>query len=159
MKDKCLLIQRRLLSYLEGTISEREKADFDKHLFHCPSCQNLVERSEAAYSRLLNEPELDVPPAVWLRIQEKLDKKNQRPATSRYLADRLFPLAAALSLIAAVLFGLELGRMNATARSDPSAQSAGLSFTREYLLDFNDIPDGSLADIYLNPGNHQEDIE
>lgn len=159
MKDHCVWNHRRLLSYLEGKISGREKAVFDRHLVNCSSCQNLVERSGAAYLRYINEPKQDVPSDVWPRIQEKLDKKSQRTTPSRILGDRIFPLTAALSIFAAVLFGLELSQMNVKGDPDTPVQSASLSFTRAYMVDFEDIPGGSLADFYLHPGSHQEDIE
>ena len=102
----CKWIKRRLLAYLDGEVSPRERKLIQAHLSTCPKCQRELTAMAALQSRLrqglaAEVGKLSVSREVWKKLDGKLERT--RPVTSRELVRE--KLRAAVTKASLFLFG------------------------------------------------------
>ena len=74
----CKRVNRRLLAYLDGEVSPRERKRIQAHLSTCPSCRRELAATAAVQSRVRQGLEaaakgLFAPPEAWEELKSKLE--------------------------------------------------------------------------------------
>lgn len=151
-------VEKRLLLYLDGDLSTREKAAVQKHLAHCSSCKKDLEELfkiwKAETDRKCEYPS----PFIWTRLEARITEyeRNQNLITDFFeQLSRLVRPAVTLSLFAGgILLGIYFGSVPVS-KSTQSVNSQSVAQERErffnsiYLDSFRDLPPESVGGVYV----------
>lgn len=155
---KCREIESRLIDFVEGALSRNKQKKFEDHLADCSECRELVARFETVYEMTEAEPELEVSPDFYTKVQAKVDSYEENHVSLADLltifSGRLKPAVAAVSLLLAITAGYFMGH-GITDSQIYEVNGSGDLFSEYYNLDmFDAVPDNSLPDLYLELGEN-----
>jgi hypothetical protein len=121
----CDVTQIQLTDYVKGELDRRVAEQIANHLPNCPTCRDAQAEIQKNFGLLHLLPAESPTPDVWSRIEASLDQEDatERPVRPISPAARL--LIATISLAAAALLALTLGRL-----SNPVAQPAPANLAR-----------------------------
>ena len=107
MKHK--IVQKKILRYIDGDISEKERQEIESHLQHCKSCRKDVELLSGVWdsSQLLNRARPS--PFLWNKISTRLAGKNRKGRVSNMLWLFIRQAARPVFTVVIVLLGLFIG--------------------------------------------------
>lgn len=130
---RCSKAQRKIIAFLYGTLSPKEKLSLAKHLKTCPRCQEELRFSEEMF-QVLNQEREPAPPPIdweksWARIETKL-KTRPQPQKSSFLRLRWVYGVSLLGIV--FLVGLGLGYY-LSHKAPTSISSSGLNYHGEGL--------------------------
>jgi hypothetical protein len=74
----CKRIEEILPLYLEGSLSEEEAREVEKHLASCKRCYTSYEEWRRCFSALQNVPRLQAPSHIWVRVKQELSQRRER---------------------------------------------------------------------------------
>jgi len=86
----CEDIQTQLADFAVGALAERERAEVERHLQECPTCQrelSALRRAGAVLDALESE---EAPAGLWQSIRRKIETPKQEPARASWW-ETLFP--------------------------------------------------------------------
>ncbi|MDA3816823.1 MAG: zf-HC2 domain-containing protein [Prolixibacteraceae bacterium] len=124
MQNKCRNIQNILLPYIEGELSNAEKAFVDSHIQQCKQCMEQYQFLKETLSLINIEKDVKPKPFLYTRINARQTSK-QRPQLNWATATTW----ATIVLLIGIVIGTALGR--ATLPEENSTPS----YTTAYLLD------------------------
>ncbi len=152
MKD-CRLIEEKLVDFIEQQLDDETAEQIRQHIKSCASCRKLVEDFNAIWTSVDVDKikELEPPPFFKTRLGARLDDVIDRESAKpfwRKLFPTFQPAAIVVALLLAVFSGYKFANVP-TVADDSVDESAEL--LDDYGLDsFEDLPVGSLADIYFD---------
>ncbi|RLE07661.1 hypothetical protein DRZ78_02600 [Candidatus Aerophobetes bacterium] len=150
---KCKKIRKKLVAYLDGELEKKQRLLIEEHLLRCAECKKEVDLLSKTLYLLKDQqrlkPSEDFEANLWEKIYSK--ERQVLPHFLRRRAYLILPAAVAAALIIGVVIGNLLGKVI-------SFQNVNLE--EEYLssigLDnFQDLPPGSLPDVYFSLANQQ----
>jgi len=152
-QPECQEIQELLVEIAEGTLSAAQRGRIDFHLRECPECKELIKSFEQVWGGLGATRSPQAFPSLWPALEKALDKQPKPTAGPLdLLAGFLRPVAALLLILAGTYLGLQLGKA-------PSRQGweNRAVYVESYLQDWADIPQDSLAALYLTSGQTEKE--
>jgi anti-sigma factor RsiW len=151
-KMKCKRIRRKLVAYLDGELEEKQKLPIKEHLTKCRECKKEADLLETTLYLLKDQqrlkPSQGFEASLWEKVHSSEEEKQLLPQAIFGRFSRLIlPAAVAATLIIGVVVG------NSVEKIIPS-QTVNLGeekyLTSIGLDSFQDLPSGSLPEIYLN---------
>ncbi|KKK93560.1 hypothetical protein LCGC14_2691650 [marine sediment metagenome] len=98
----CRKVKRWMIDYLEGTLSEKKKVLFDKHLSKCSQCAQEVEALVKTQKLMRLKARKEMPEGFWTHYLSKLKKRLEEKLPQK-LAWRPAPALALFTVTALVL--------------------------------------------------------
>jgi hypothetical protein len=77
-KFDCERIEDILPLYLEGSLSEEEAREVEKHLASCKRCLSSYEEWRRCFSALQSVPRLQAPTNIWFKVKQELHQRRER---------------------------------------------------------------------------------
>jgi len=148
---KCKGIRRKLVAYLDGELEEKQKLSIKEHLTKCGECKKEADLLNKSFYLLKDQqrlkPSQDFEANLWERIYS-LEKRQLLPqAIFGRLVHAALPAAVAAVLIIGVLVGSSVEKIipsqTIKLKEERYLTSIGLD-------SFQDLPTGSLPEIYFN---------
>jgi hypothetical protein len=137
-------IEKKLLLFLEGSLSKEDISFMDKHVKHCEKCEKNITTLKQVWG---NIPAPEKAPAdQWFKIVNRLD---QRKKNSNALLDDLKlavkTLAYAVVIVAVIFLGNIFGKTDTQNSKENQAQ---VKIIKELYLDrLNPVPPESIGNI------------
>ena len=103
----CLLCQKEIDAYLEGTINSDLKDQIDNHLRGCKECSDFYRIQMLAERVISEEKQVQVNPFLSTRVMAKIEKLETGTITTS--PGLLRPAFITISLAAAVFLGVIMG--------------------------------------------------
>lgn len=154
---KCKRLRRKLVAYLDGELREKQKLLIKKHLSQCAECRKEAHLLNESFCLLKGQdylkPSEDFLANLWERIYS-LEKRQLLPqAIFGRLVHAALPAAAAAALIIGVLVGSSVEKIipSETVKLEEERYLTSIG-----LDSFQDLPTGSLPEIYLNLASAEE---
>ena len=144
---KCKEINKNLLFYIEGELSQEKEKLIKEHLHNCQNCLMLFNEIKETLAVIEGEKKIEPTPFLFTRIQQHITNlENQESLTElQPIFKRILqPIALTLLLLAGVYFGISLGN---------SFKSEKFEKTIVYQTDefyFNDFQQESIEAFILN---------
>lgn len=154
---KCKRLRRKLVAYLDGELREKQKLLIKKHLSQCAECRKEAHLLNESFCLLKGQdylkPSEDFLANLWERIY-CLEKRQLLPqAIFGRLVHAALPAAVAAVLIIGVLVGSSVEKIIPS----PTVKLKEERYLTSIGLDsFQDLPTGSLPEIYLNLASAEE---
>ena len=151
MRD-CARVKERLIEFIEGSLNDSEKAEFQAHLDGCPECRSLYARFKAAYGIAGSRQEISPPPSFYARLQERIDRYENGKVSLveiwQYFTGRTRTVLASAAVLGAIFAGYMLGS-GATIQSYAAESSNQTSLSEYFGVDYFDISsDLAVPEIY-----------
>ncbi|MCF8361319.1 MAG: zf-HC2 domain-containing protein [Prolixibacteraceae bacterium] len=124
MRDKCRNIQNKLSSYIEGELSNAEKAFVDSHIHQCNDCLKQYQFLKETLS--LIDIERDVKPKPFLYTRTKARQTAKQRPQFNWATTTTW---ATIVLLIGIVIGTALGRATLP------DENTNPSYTTAYLLD------------------------
>lgn len=148
MKRDYREVVNNLIDIVEDNIPESQKKAIHNHIASCPRCTRLVQRFALVWKELSSAEKLTPSEMLWPGLVAKIEiYENPPPLREKILAGlrhSLRPAAVSLIFLFCGLFGYYLG--NLPRMETPSSE---LLFVEQYVQDFQDFPEGSVSDFYM----------
>jgi len=148
---KCKRIRRKLVAYLDGELREKQKLLIKEHLTECPECKKEADLLNKSFYLLKDQqrlkPSQGFEASLWERIHSSGERKLLPQAIFRRLVHAALPAAVAAVLIIGVLVGSSVEKIipSETVKLEEERYLTSIG-----LDSFQDLPSGSLPEIYLN---------
>jgi anti-sigma factor RsiW len=113
-KSDCERIEDILPLYLEGSLSEEEAREVEKHLASCKRCLSSYEEWWRCFSALQSVPRLQAPTNIWFKVKQELHQRRERRIA-------WFPAFASLIGVSLILVFLFLNLYNQRKSAPPPA--------------------------------------
>ena len=154
---KCKRLRRKLVAYLDGELREKQKHLIKKHLSQCAECRKEAHLLNESLCLLKGQdylkPSEDFLANLWERIHSSGERKLLPQAIFGRLVHAALPAAVAAVLIIGVLVGSSVEKIipsqTVKLKEERYLTSIGLD-------SFQDLPTGSLPEIYLNLASAEE---
>ena len=148
---KCKRIRRKLVAYLDGELREKQKLLIKEHLTKCRECKKEADLLNKSFYLLKDQRRLKPSQGFEANLWERIYSTEEREPSPQAIFERLAHLLLPAAVVAALIIGVVVG--NSVEKIIPS-QTVELEEER-YLtsigLDsFQDLPTGSLPEIYFN---------
>ncbi len=148
---KCKRLRRKLVAYVDGELRGKQKLLIKKHLSQCAECRKEADLLNESFCLLKDQQRLKpfqgFEASLWERIYS-LEKRQLLPqAIFGRLVHAALPAAVAAALIIGVLVG---GSVEKIIPSQTVKLKEERYLTSIGLDSFQDLPTGSLPEIYLN---------
>jgi hypothetical protein len=124
----CNSIEKKLVFYLEGSLSDVEQQSVSQHIELCADCAAKVEYLRGSFQWLETEKTTEIKPFLYTRIKARMESENRRVYRWAFA-----PLAFASVLVV----GLVVGTLVARVTIQPTVQSQ--EFTVAQLFDDTQI--------------------
>lgn len=99
--NDCSYFSQLIDSVLDNTVSDIEKAEFEKHICECSNCRNDYEFTKKLVASLHSLPPIDVPEDFLDNINKKIDMGKR----IRFLSNRKICSVVAAGLMLSVIIG------------------------------------------------------
>jgi hypothetical protein len=148
MKRDCQEVVSNLIDIVENNIPESQKKTIKNHVASCPQCTRLVKRFACIWKEFSGAERSMPSEKFWPELLVKIEH-YEKPLTLREkiiagLIRSLRPATVSLIFLLGIFFGYQLGNIPhmETPRSEMSPME-------QYVQDFQDFPDGSVSDFYM----------
>lgn len=155
----CKIIEKNLIDIIEKKSPENTLKEIQTHLKSCPKCALLVEQFSQIWEvfdqTTRTEPSVSFWPALHQKIKAYEEHKFHPGEIFFGLKRRLHPAVVTIILLTACFFGYQLGNFSQNYGQIQSFEETGELaleelYTTQYLSSFEDFPDGSISDFYIN---------
>jgi anti-sigma factor RsiW len=146
---RCTKVIKKIVSYLDGELSERDASSVKEHLVICQTCRNEVEALSRANEYMNLSHEVAVSPDFGEKFWQRVER--EKPGYGRFsLQDLLyrikfipFPAEVAAVLIIGIFLGLGVGQL---------AKQTKIENAKKYYFGsiVSEVPTEALATAYLN---------
>ena len=168
MRTECKQVEDNLIDFVERKVSGSLQRAIEDHLERCPECARLVERFSVVWEALPKGERFATPQSLWQNLLDRIESLD-RPRPIRQsvfdgLVNSLRPVAIVMLLLFGMFFGFHLGNIPEEypvavrpVEIDPHLLEE--IFVTEYFQDFQDLPLGSIGDVYVSfeiPGLDEE---
>lgn len=159
MNKACRFFEENIIDFVDREVSESLEKSIENHLDNCPRCARLAKSFERGWDDLVKRERLEPPDSLWPGLYAKisLHDKAQRPSRriSVSIWNFLRPAVITLLFLSAIFFGVYLGNIPASSFERALSEEAHpeifeQNYVADYLKDFQDFPEGSMADMYLS---------
>jgi len=145
----CKYVENNIIDYLEGKVSEKERTEIENHLIGCEKCRMLVKELSSVWNYVVSPAESELSPYFWTKLHRKILEYERPKAWSIFEnpIKYLKPVAYGVLFAVGIFFGYELGD------SYVSEEMSGYleEFDENIYLDiFDEVPEGSIGDAYIN---------
>lgn len=111
---KCDRYKELLLDYIDGTLSGKDKAEFDAHIASCQECRELVRSfgklSQSVAGHLTDKAsKIELPPYLWAKILSRVQNQKKAPRFSTLLKVGI-TFASIVAVISAGVFTPVFGK-------------------------------------------------
>lgn len=77
MTKKCIMAESLLVDYLDGVLSDRERAEFEQHLSQCKTCRAKIDKQKqwldlAAQSSIADDPERQAEASTLIALKKRI---------------------------------------------------------------------------------------
>ncbi|MCR4438734.1 MAG: zf-HC2 domain-containing protein [bacterium] len=150
---KCAKVQKWLLRYVDGELSERQSRRVADHLRECASCAREAARLGGLWQAAVPPEELAPSAVLWYKIRARtIDAVQEKSGWAAFGAQ----WAPAFSTAGVVTFGVAVGLLLGRLLFGPSLGGARSTSVRPtgqldaltYRLVFEALPPGSLPKVY-----------
>lgn len=156
---ECSQVKRRLSTFLDGEVSEKERNTISDHLKQCEGCQRELEGLSYVWGSLDLMEEMQASPYFMVRLKQKIAEQESRRVIRlpfvEWVGRAAVPAAATAVVLLSILFGSHLGRgiyqLRVENVSMLDSELAGL-FGAASLADLSDGSLGSAYDDLLSGG-------
>lgn len=155
---KCKKVRKKLVLFLDGELSEKQRIEIQNHLNSCPDCLKQVDVLLKIWDVSGELERIEPSPYLWnnlsLRIAEYESSKNLFSTFFETIARYAVPATAVVIFLIGIFTGIYLGSFpNSQKPKDSSLNSdvtAKEKFMRSSYLDsFDDLPPESIGGIYI----------
>ena len=166
--QNCSKLKEFLVELAEDSLSPELKEEMLAHITECPGCEKLFHDFSELWEELSLPAGREPTVSLWPNLERAIGARKRHPLRSgppvQGFPGLLRPAAVGLAVLLAVLAGFQLGNprgdyLPASQRSGPSPELNHEAYAALYFEPFRDIPEGSLAEIYLGEKNQNEDIQ
>lgn len=107
----CKEINKNLIGFIENTIPAHVKTEMEKHFSECESCKMLYNNIFATYTIFDGQPQTEVNPYFYARLEQKIKLKEQIKieSSTNKLIWKLQPIAASFLIVISVCAGILIG--------------------------------------------------
>lgn len=152
-------IQKKLILYLDGNLSESESKLVENHLTICKSCNNDVEVLSVVWNNKKKIEKISPSPYLWQKLDLRLSGSEK--SSSPLLIQRLiytFKFAALIVMVLiAIYIGRQLGTISTSNTSFITNNEEQEYFIKTYRLDtFGPYPQESIGNIFTLAFNDAE---
>jgi len=148
---KCKRIRRKLVAYLDGELREKQELSIKEHLTKCRQCKKEADLLSKSFCLLKGQehlkPSEDFLANLWERIYSLEERQLLPQAIFGRLVHAALPAAVAAVLIIGILVGSSVEKIipsqTVKLKEERYLTSIGLD-------SFQDLPTGSLPEIYFN---------
>jgi len=156
----CDFIRANLTQLLENKVLPETQNRINAHLESCQGCRHLVAQYVKIWE-MWDEPfEITPSPAFWPNLLQRVQASESNKLSKLFFFSRhpyrFRPIAAAAFLFLGILLGYHLGNFPVPEKSQGSDQpdSAKEQFVEDQVGMFDDFPEGSLVESYLDLGQN-----
>lgn len=148
---KCKRIRRKLVAYLDGELEEKQKLSIKEHLTKCRECKKEADLLNKSFYLLKDQqrlkPSQGFEASLWERIHSSEEKQLLPQAIFGRFSRLILPAAVAATLIIGVVVGSSVEKIipSETVKLEEERYLTSIG-----LDSFQDLPSGSLPEIYLN---------
>jgi anti-sigma factor RsiW len=153
----CKKVRRKLVAYLDGELREKEALSVKEHLTKCAECKKEADLLEKSFY-LLTSPERIEPSEDFVdNLRERIHSLEESKSSPQPFLGRLSRLALPAAVAAALTIGVFVG-----SSVEKTIPSGTLTLEEERYLasigldSFQDLPTGSLPEIYFNLASEGE---
>lgn len=152
-------IQKKLILYLDGNLSERETAIVKEHLSQCRLCEKEIQALSAIWKNDSALEKITPSDYLWTKLEAQLNKLNE---DSPYpLIEKLIPVARlsimAALVVVAIFVGSYIGNVSNDVKKYDLKSTPGEYFWNTYNLDsFEPIPTESIGKAFTLASNDEE---
>ena len=156
-KMKCKKVRKKLLLFLDGDLSEKQRIKIQHHLKGCPGCLKQVDVVSKLWNDAGELERIESSPYLWNRLSLRIAKyessKNLFSAFFETIARYAVPATAVVILLIGIFSGIYLGSFPNSQQLDASRLNSDITakerFVRSSYLDsFDDLPPESICGIY-----------
>lgn len=106
----CNFVRTHLFGFIEGTLTDKERSEFEKHLLSCSGCTRVWAGFSSSLSLIAQRKSEETDPFVLTRLEQKvLNALNGTGnITQPGFLYRLRPVVLGVLLVAAVFTGISL---------------------------------------------------
>ncbi len=148
---KCKRLRRKLVAYLDGELEEKQKLSIKEHLTKCRECKKEADLLNKSFCLLKDQQRLKPSQGFEASLRERIYSTEEKQLLPQAIFGRLvhaaLPAAVAAVLIIGVLVG---GSVEKIIPSQTVKLKEERYLTSIGLDSFQDLPSGSLPEIYLN---------
>jgi len=156
---KCENFKNNIVSYLEATISSVNKRLFDEHLKECPECKVLFKEFSETWNAISEPVHETLSPYFQIKLLNRISEYEKAPLLSRIFVFRKVykPALAALVCALGIFIGYKLGSIPENNQNLASqSEFSEAVYPETYFSLFNEIPEGTFADLYFTVINDQQ---
>ncbi|MEA1965629.1 MAG: zf-HC2 domain-containing protein [Candidatus Aerophobetes bacterium] len=153
---KCRKVKQKLVAYLDGELQERQKLLIEEHLSKCAQCKREADLLNKTFYLLKNQEHLKPSEDFEANLWKRVHSAEKRELLPQNIFGRLAHLSLPAAVAAALIIGVIVG--NFMEKRVPS-QNANLEeecLTSIGLDSFENLPPGSLPEIYFNLATTKE---
>jgi anti-sigma factor RsiW len=149
---KCTMIKEKLIEFIEGSLDDSEKKEFQAHLDECRDCRALYTRFEAVYGIAARPEEISPSPTFYARLQQRVDRYEEEKVSLAEIwasfTGRSRTVFASAAVLVAIFAGYMLGS-GAMVQNYTSAKADETAFAQYFGVDYFDISsDLAVPEVY-----------
>lgn len=135
----CTLINKRIIDYLEHSLSQEDFADYNLHLESCGSCREHVLKFKNVYGSLDNV-KVEVSPFFSTRVIARFNREKDlsEPWIPAAVINFLKPVAAGLLLLTISTFGIFYAQGSFSTVKSTNSPSVATTWANDYYLNTNE---------------------
>ena len=155
---ECKNFQKHLIFYLEETIAPEKKSLFDEHVKNCSHCSLLLSEFSGIWDRMSEPGQEELSPYFSTKLMNRITEYEKTSVFSfTTLGNKILkPVFIGAVCILGIFLGYNLGSFSSDIQSPPlTSEISETHYTETYLSLFNDIPEGTFADLYFTVINEK----
>lgn len=149
----CKMVKEKMIEFIDGELSDSEKAEFQVHLDECQDCKALYARFEAVYGVVAEPEEIYPSPSFYARLQERVEKYEDEKISLAeiwaYFTGKSRTVFASAAVLAAIFAGYMLGTGTTIQNYATAGTTDETTLTQYFGVDYFDISsDLAVPEIY-----------
>lgn len=135
----CKQINKKLIFYIEKSLSDFEMQEIKSHIKKCDSCKQLSAILESSLNVIDEEKKVTTNPFLHTRVMQQIENRKEKTSFAHQFSIKrvLQPAFYSIILIVGIGFGVTLGNL---ATSQSSNTLANSDFEEIYFNDFDQEP-------------------
>ncbi len=140
-------IQKRLILFLDGSLSEQETVAVKEHLSGCTACRHELQALSTVWSNENTAKKVTPPDFMWTKIEARLQSSTNKSTFEVF--EKIIPTARFALITAVVLCAVIVGRYIGDVPTPVKSNDSGQYVWNAYNLDtFEPIPAESMGKVF-----------
>lgn len=141
---KCKTIHKKLIFFLEGSLSGEEAEQVGCHLSTCSDCFSFAEELKSTLGIIDKEKSAETNPFFYTRLKARMENKEAEPNVKRspVLQRILQPVALSALLILGIYSGIKIGQA-------PGVNDSGNSLSEQEIIPFLNEMEDEPIEVFL----------